>query len=83
MEGTLEGFGFDVFEPSLQGVENLAFGDLLDLRVQLLQFGVVKHQLGDVALIIDRLRRLIRHGALDVVDANRPPLEEPTQRALR
>ena len=48
----------------------LAFSDFLELRVELRQLGGIQRQLGDATLVVDRLRRLIRHGALDVVDGN-------------
>ena len=38
----------------------LAFGDFLELRVQLRQRGGVQRQLGDAAFVIDRLGRLDR-----------------------
>ena len=57
------------FELLLLG-QLLAFGDLLKLRVELRQLTGVQAQLGDAALVIDRHRGLVRHGALDVVDAD-------------
>ena len=48
----------------------LAFGDLLELLVDLRQLGGVQAQLGDAALVVDRHRGLVGDGALDVVDAD-------------
>src|SRR5450432_1438119 len=47
-----------------------AFGDRFEFLVDLRQLALVQSQLGDAALVIDRHRRLVGHGALDVVDAD-------------
>ncbi len=47
----------------------LSFGDRFELLVDPRQLAFVQPQLGNAALVIDRHRRLVGHGALDVVDA--------------
>src|SRR5438067_4166220 len=47
-----------------------AFSDLLELLVNLRQLACTEPKLGDAALIINRNRRLISDGALDVVNAD-------------
>jgi hypothetical protein len=59
-------FGFEL----LLLCQLLALGDFLKLRVQLWQLGGIQGELGDAAFVIDWLRRLIRHGALNIVDGN-------------
>ena len=48
----------------------LSFGNRFELLVDLRQLALVQPQLGDAALAIDRHRRLVGHGALDVIDAD-------------
>lgn len=48
----------------------LSFGDRFELLVDPRQLAFVQPQLGDAALVIDCHRRLVGHGALDVVDAD-------------
>ena len=48
----------------------LAFGDFLELRIQLRQLGGVQAEFGNPALVVDRHRGLVGDGALDVVDAD-------------
>jgi hypothetical protein len=47
-----------------------AFGNLFKFIVQLRQRRRIQSELGNPALIIDRHRRLIRHRALNVIDAD-------------
>ena len=54
-------FGFELF--LLRPL--LAFGDLLELRVQLRQLGGIQGQLGDATIVIDRHRGVVGDGALD------------------
>jgi hypothetical protein len=48
----------------------LSFGDRFEFLVDIRQIVLVQPKLGDAALVIDRHRRLVGHGALDVVDAD-------------
>jgi hypothetical protein len=52
-----------------------AFGDRFEFRIDLRQLALVQTQLGHAALVIDRHRRLVGHGPLDVVDADDYPRE--------
>jgi hypothetical protein len=48
----------------------LSFGDRFEFLVDIRQIVLVQPKLGDAALVIDRRRRLVGHGALYVVDAD-------------
>jgi hypothetical protein len=48
----------------------LSFDDRFEFLVDIRQIVLVQPKLGDAALVIDRHRRLVGHGALDVVDAD-------------
>jgi hypothetical protein len=48
----------------------LSFDDRFEFLVDIRQIVLVQPKLGDAALVIDRHRRLVSHGALDVVDAD-------------
>ncbi|EXI72988.1 MAG: hypothetical protein AW07_02920 [Candidatus Accumulibacter sp. SK-11] len=56
-------------EPFL-ALDLLAFGRLLEARVDLRPLGLVERQPGQTALVVDRHRGAVLHGALDVVDAD-------------
>ena len=46
---------------------SFCFGDFLELRINLGEFGFVQAQLGDAAFVVDRDRGLVDDGWLDVV----------------
>ena len=54
----------------LLALDLLALGRLLELRVDLRPLGLVERELGQPALVVDRHRGAVLHGALDVVDAD-------------
>ena len=54
----------------LLALDFLAFGRLLELGVDLRPLGRLQLQLGQPALVVDRHRRAVVDGALDVVDAD-------------
>ena len=54
----------------LLAVDLLAFGRLLEAGVDPGPLALVERELGESALVVDRYRRLVLDGALDVVDAD-------------
>lgn len=64
---------FKLRPPGLQPLLVLDFfplGRLIELIIQQRLRGIVKFQLGQAAFVIDRHRRAVLHGSLDVVDAD-------------
>ena len=54
----------------LLALDLLALGRFLEFRVDLRPFGFLQLQLRQAALVVDRHRRAVVHGALDVIDAD-------------
>ena len=54
----------------LLALDLLAFGGVLEVRVDLRPLGFVERELGEAAFVVDGHRGAVLHGALDVVDAD-------------
>ena len=61
----LRPFGFEAF----LALDLLAFGGFLEIGVDAGPLGVAESQTSETALVVDRHRRLVLHGTLDIVDA--------------